>query len=64
MSQGFKCLHKPKMLVCRECKMNFCARCIQLEVHFCPKLSTRSSTEKSQLAEKLVKVVAPKVLPI
>ena len=60
----YKCRHKPKMLMCRECKSNFCTRCIQLEVHQCPKLAERSKNEKENLAMKLVKVVAPKVAPI
>jgi hypothetical protein len=42
----------------------FCARCIQLEVHECPNLETRSKNEKNLLEKKLVKVVAPKVAPI
>ena len=55
------CTHKNKFLKCRECLGSFCARCIQLEVHECPKLDERSKTEKENLASKLVKVVAPKV---
>ena len=49
------------MLTCRECGGNYCARCIQLEVHYCPKLDERSKIEKENLAQKLVKVTAPKV---
>lgn len=55
------CAHKNKFLKCRECLGSFCAKCIQLEVHECPKLNERSKTEKENLASKLVKVVAPKV---
>lgn len=61
-AQVFKCPHKPKFLVCKECKVNFCARCIQLEVHFCPNLETRSKNEKDELSRKLVKCVAAKVV--
>ena len=56
-----KCSHKNRFLKCRECTGNFCAKCIQLEVHFCPNLDERSKTEKENLSNKLVKVVAPKV---
>ena len=63
-SPGWKCPHKPKFLTCKECQGNFCARCIQLEVHFCPNLKTRSAAEKEELAKKLIKVVAPKVVAI
>jgi len=56
------CAHKNRFLKCRECQGNFCAKCIQLEVHSCPKLDERSKIEKENLAKKLVKVVAPKVL--
>lgn len=55
------CRHKNRFLKCRECTGNFCAGCIQLEVHNCPKLDERSKNEKENLARKLVKVVAPKV---
>ena len=58
----YKCPHKPKFLTCKECKGNFCARCIQLEVHHCPNLETRSKNEKDLLTKNLVKVVAPKVV--
>jgi hypothetical protein len=57
-----ECKHKNRFLTCRECKGAFCARCIQLEAHECPKLGERSQTEKDNLAKKLVKVAAPKVL--
>lgn len=57
-----ECKHKNRFLTCRDCKGSFCARCIQLETHECPKLSERSRTEKENLSKKLVKVVAPKVL--
>ena len=55
------CTHKNKFLKCRECSGAFCARCIQLEAHFCPKLDERTKIEKENLAKKLVKVVAPKI---
>ena len=60
----YKCPHKPKFLTCKECAGNFCARCIQLEVHYCPNLETRAKNEKVVLSTKLVKVVADKVLRI
>jgi hypothetical protein len=56
-----ECKHKNRFLTCRECSGAFCARCIQLEAHTCPKLNERSRTEKDNLAKKLVKVTAPKV---
>lgn len=56
-----ECTHKNRFLRCRECEGSFCCRCIQLEVHCCPKLDERSKIEKDNLAKKLVKVVAPKV---
>lgn len=56
-----ECRHKNRFLTCRDCTGNFCARCIQLEAHMCPKLDERARTEKENLAKKLVKVVAPKV---
>jgi predicted nucleic acid binding AN1-type Zn finger protein len=55
------CRHKNRFLKCRECAGDFCAKCIQLEVHVCPKLDERSKTEKENLSKKLVRVVAPKV---
>jgi len=55
------CRHKNRFLKCRECAGDFCARCIQLEVHVCPKLDERSKTEKENLSKKLVRVVAAKV---
>jgi predicted nucleic acid binding AN1-type Zn finger protein len=58
------CLHKNKILKCRECSGSFCAKCIQLEVHFCPKLDERTKIEKENLARKLVKVVASKIQAI
>lgn len=39
----------------------FCTRCIQLEVHMCPKLKERVQVDKDNLAKKLVKVEARKV---
>ena len=48
--------------MCKECKVNFCERCIQLEVHYCPNLETRSKNEKDELSRKLVKCVAAKVV--
>ena len=56
-----ECKHKNKFLKCRECEGSFCCRCIQLEVHCCPKLDERSKIEKENLAKKLVKVVGSKV---
>ena len=54
------CRHKNRFLKCRECAGDFCAKCIQLEVHVCPKLDERSKTEKENLSKKLVRVVAAK----
>jgi len=59
-----KCAHKNRFLKCRECHGDFCYRCIQLEVHSCPKLDERAKIEKENLATKLVKVQAPKVQAI
>ena len=56
------CHHKNRFLKCRECSGDFCSKCIQLEVHNCPKLDERSKTEKENLAKKLVKITAPKVV--
>ena len=56
-----KCAHKNRFLKCRECHGDFCYRCIQLEVHSCPKLDERAKIERDILATKLVKVQAPKV---
>lgn len=55
------CAHKNKFLTCRGCLGSFCSRCIQLEVHSCPKLDERSKIEKENLSKKLVKIVASKV---
>ena len=60
-SEPPKCNHKNRFLKCRECEGNFCAKCIQLEVHFCPKLDERTKIEKENLSKKLVKVVADRV---
>jgi len=60
----FQCKHKPKMLTCKECQGKFCTRCIQLEAHECPKLSTRIQKDRDNLKTQLVKVVAAKVIPI
>ena len=57
----FQCRHKPKILKCKECSGMFCAGCIQLEVHQCPKLDARLKTERANLESKLVKVIASKV---
>ena len=57
-----ECKHKNRFLTCRECSGSFCCKCIQLEVHACPKLDERLKTEKENLSKKLVKVEAPKVL--
>ena len=59
-----KCAHKNRILKCRECAGDYCARCIQLEVHMCPKLDERTKIEKENLSKKLVKVVAPKISAI
>ena len=56
-----ECKHKNRFLTCRECAGSFCCKCIQLEVHACPKLDERSKIEKENLSKKLVKVVASKV---
>ena len=56
-----ECKHKNRFLKCRECEGSFCCKCIQLEVHCCPKLDERSKIEKENLAKKLVKVVASKI---
>lgn len=55
------CVHRPKILTCRECQGKFCTRCIQLEAHECPKLNERVKIEKDNLSSKLVKVMAPKI---
>ena len=60
-SLGWKCPHKSKILTCRECQGNYCSKCIQLEVHFCPKLSDHVQMDKDNLRKKLVKVEAPKI---
>jgi len=39
-----------------------CTRCIQLEVHQGPKLNERIRVDKDNLAKKLVKVEAKKVV--
>ena len=39
-----------------------CTGCIQLEVHQCPKLKERIQVDKDNLARKLVKVEAKKVV--
>lgn len=51
-------------LTCRECTLKFCTRCIQLEMHACQKLENRGVSERELLANKLVKVVGPKVQKI
>ena len=56
-----ECKHKNRFLTCRECSGSFCCKCIQLEVHCCPQLDSRSKIEKENLSKKLVKVVASKV---
>jgi hypothetical protein len=56
------CPHKQKILKCRECECMCCTRCIQLEVHQCPKLNERIRVDKDNLAKKLVKVEAKKVV--
>jgi len=56
-----ECKHKNRFLTCRECSGSFCCKCIQLEVHACPKLDERSKIEKENLSKKLVKVVGTKV---
>ena len=58
---GMDCRHKNRFLKCKGCDGHFCAKCIQLEVHVCPKLDERSKIEKENLSRKLVKVVAPKI---
>ena len=63
-SSAFQCKHKPKMLTCKECQGKFCTRCIQLEAHECPKLSTRIQKDRDNLKTQLVKVVAAKVIQI
>jgi hypothetical protein len=57
-----ECKHKNRFLKCRECEGSFCCKCIQLEVHCCPKLDARSKIEKENLAKKLVKVEAAKIV--
>ena len=59
-----KCSHKNRFLKCRECKGDYCSRCIQLEIHFCHKLDERSKIEKENLSKKLVTVIAPKIVKI
>jgi len=59
-----KCVHKNRFLKCRECYGNYCAGCIQLEVHNCSKMDERIKIEKDNLSKKLVKVVAPKISAI
>lgn len=62
--QKLKCQHKNRLLSCKECQGDYCFRCIQLEMHSCPKLSERAQFEKENLSKKLVKVTAPKISSI
>ena len=59
-----KCSHKNRFLKCRECEGAYCSKCIQLEIHSCPKLDERSKNEKNKLSENLVQIVAPKIIKI
>lgn len=56
-----ECRHKNKFFKCRDCSGNFCAKCIQLEMHLCPKLDERSKIEKENLSKKLVKIQSHKI---
>ena len=61
-----KCHKKVGLLVltCHECSDRFCTRCIQLEMHQCPKLVGRGEFERALLEKKLIKVEAAKVQKI
>lgn len=58
------CPHKNKILKCKQCETMCCSQCIQLEVHKCPKIGDRIQEQQDYLAKKLIKVVAPKIIPI
>jgi hypothetical protein len=58
------CKHKNKFLTCRDCKMQCCAGCIRSEAHSCPMLEQRILAAREELAKKLPKVEAPKVIKI
>ena len=66
MSPCLQCKKKVGLmaLTCRECSEHFCTRCIQLEMHKCPKLDGRGVSERVLLEKKLIKVVAAKVQKI
>ena len=58
------CKHKNKILKCKDCKTMCCVNCIQSETHSCPMLETRILAAREELANKLPKVEAPKVIKI
>ena len=58
------CRHKNKILTCKDCKMNCCVSCIQSEAHSCPMLEARIQSAREELAKKLPKVEAPKVVKV
>jgi len=64
MGQCLQCKKKVGLmaLTCRECSEHFCTRCIQLEMHKCPKLDGRGESERALLEKKLIKVEAAKVV--
>lgn len=55
------CPHKNRFLKCKECKMDCCFKCIQLEAHSCPMLPAHAKAAREELSKNIVKVVAPKV---
>ena len=49
-------------LTCRECKIAFCIGCIQLEIHKCACLESRTTFEKNLLEKKLVKIESSRII--
>ena len=53
---------RPSLITCKYCNLDFCAGCIQLEIHGCSNIQEKRDELLKNLSEKLVKVVAPKKL--
>ena len=56
------CPHKNRFLQCKDCKMQCCSGCIQSETHSCSMLQMRILSAREELAKKLPKVEAAKLI--
>lgn len=59
-----KCRVGQGILTCKECTLQLCTRCIQLEMHGCTGLENKKKKEIILLEKNLVKVTSSKLVKL